>query len=66
MVHLPQVDIDLREELGIPSDATVFGRYGGYDTFNLQFVHETIAKVIRDRSDIFPVYEYARVPFRAK
>ena len=42
MVHLPEVDGDLREELGIPATATVFGRHGGHDTFNLQFVHKTI------------------------
>ena len=28
---------DLRSELGIPSNATVFGRYGGWETFDIPF-----------------------------
>ena len=35
MVDLPEVDGDLRDELGIPSDAVVFGGYGGADNFNI-------------------------------
>jgi hypothetical protein len=30
MVTLPSIDDDLRKKLGIPSEATVFGCYGGY------------------------------------
>ena len=45
--------LDMRVELGIPLNATVFGRYGGYDSFDLPFVHATVDRVSRDRSDIF-------------
>jgi hypothetical protein len=43
----------LRSELGIPTNALVFGRHGGRDTFNLQFVKEAISEIVRLRSDIY-------------
>ena len=39
VVDLPEVDGDLREELGIPENAFVFGRNGGSETFDLDFVN---------------------------
>ena len=33
---------NLRERLGIPKDAKVFGRHGAADTFNLPFVRRTV------------------------
>ena len=44
---------DLREELGIPKDALVFGRYGGEGTFDLKFVHKVIAQVARQNKNIY-------------
>jgi len=42
MIHLPELTSDLRKELGIPADAMVFGCYGGYDSFDIGFVHEVV------------------------
>jgi hypothetical protein len=42
MINLPNHDINLRQELGIPKDAIVMGRYGGKDTFDIDFVKQTI------------------------
>lgn len=42
MINLPKHDRDMREELGIPKDAIVFGRHGGYDQFSIQFVKKVI------------------------
>lgn len=39
---VPDNSHDLREELGIPKNALVFGRYGGMDTFDLGFVHAMV------------------------
>ena len=42
----PALSLDgstLRDELGIPHDATVFGRHGGYETFDIPFVRQSIA-----------------------
>jgi hypothetical protein len=35
----------LRSELGIPENATVFGRYGGYDQFDIPFVLEAVESI---------------------
>ncbi|KAL1498638.1 hypothetical protein AB1Y20_013951 [Prymnesium parvum] len=44
---------DLRGELGIPADATVFGRHGGRETFNIPEARHAVAAVARRRRDIF-------------
>ena len=46
------VGADLRSELGIPPDALVFGRHGGYETFDIPFVHEVVVQLARTRADI--------------
>ncbi|MBT8518890.1 hypothetical protein G6645_08500 [Polynucleobacter paneuropaeus] len=56
MIDLPNVEGDLRNELNIPKDATVLACYGGQDSFNLPFVHETILKVLSKRKDIYFVF----------
>ncbi len=48
-----QCDISLREELGIPNNAIVFGCHGGATSFDITFVKEAIAEIVRDRSDIY-------------
>ena len=44
---------DMRHELKIPSDATVFGRYGGWETFDIPFAREAIVAVAQHRPKIF-------------
>lgn len=46
MINLPNVEGNLRCRLNIPDDAIVFGRYGGYDTFDIQFVRDVIKKLL--------------------
>ena len=36
--------LNLRGKLGIPTGANVFGRHGGADTFNIQFVREVVLR----------------------
>jgi len=38
---------DLRGRLGIPKGAKVFGRHGGWDTFNIPFVRKTVVQHAR-------------------
>jgi hypothetical protein len=47
IVATPPVTGCLRESLGIPSDAIVFGRHGGYDTFDIREAHMAIIRVAR-------------------
>ena len=40
---------DLRDELGIPADATVFGRYGGYESFDIEAAREAVLMLAREQ-----------------
>lgn len=57
MVDLPDIDGDMREELGIPKDALVIGRNGGSDTFDIPFVKQAIQVVLNERKDIWFVFQ---------
>jgi len=47
---------NLRNEIGIPEDSIVFGRYGGMDTFNLEQVHNIIRKIVREFNNIYFIF----------
>ncbi len=53
MISMPDLYDDLREQLNIPHHATVFGCYGGSDSFNLKFVQQSILAVISKKTDIY-------------
>jgi hypothetical protein len=46
----------LRSILHIPSDAKVFGRYGGKDTFNVPFAMSVISTLVRQRHDRYFIF----------
>ncbi|MFH1898661.1 MAG: hypothetical protein ABH886_10630 [Candidatus Desantisbacteria bacterium] len=56
MVYLPDIQGDLRNRLGIPKNAVVFGSYGAYDNFNIEFVHKAIKKLVCSRKDIYFIF----------
>jgi hypothetical protein len=62
IVHLPNIESDMREELSIPKDALVLGRNGGWETFDLPFVKQAIQQVLSERSDIWFVFQFTQ-PF---
>lgn len=47
LVHRLVSGEDLRESLGIPAEARVFGRHGGYESFNIPFVRRVIREHAR-------------------
>ena len=53
MIDLPIVGSSLRASLGIPESATVFGCYGGSDSFNLEFAKQIISEVMEENSQIY-------------
>jgi hypothetical protein len=53
MIDLPEPQGDLRGELGIPPAATVFGRHGGRETFDLQMAKEAIRDALDRRDDLW-------------
>ena len=56
ITELPDVDGDLRQELGIPETAVVFGRYGGHDTFNILVMMQTVAQAVHQKEDIYFIF----------
>jgi hypothetical protein len=44
---------NLREELKIPDDAIVYGRYGGQDTFDIPWCWEVIRRTVEQRKDVY-------------
>lgn len=53
MVDLPDENGDLRKELNIPDEALVYGRHGGYETFDIGFVKDAIKNLVRERDDVY-------------
>lgn len=53
MVNLPNVEGNMRQELNIPENATVFGRIGGLDQFNIPSVHKAIDRITDDNPNIY-------------
>lgn len=47
---------NLRDELGIPSGAVVFGCYGGSDSFDIPFVHRALEQYCADNKDVWFVF----------
>jgi glycosyltransferase involved in cell wall biosynthesis len=43
--------LNLRQALGIPAKAKVFGRHGGWDTFNIPFVRKTLIRQARQNTE---------------
>jgi len=52
IVNLPEPQGTLRQELGLPADAFVVGRYGGFDQFNLPFAHAAVKEALGQRSNL--------------
>jgi len=53
MIDLPVGSKSMRPDLGIPENATVFGCYGGSDSFNLGFVKKAIAELVECNPQIY-------------
>jgi hypothetical protein len=46
MISLPPCEDTLRQTLGIPTDAIVLGRHGGYTTFDMKMTHNAIQRFV--------------------
>jgi hypothetical protein len=53
MVYLPENNEDMREELGIPKHAIVYGRHGGYETFDISYAKAAVMEAAKLRPDIY-------------
>lgn len=62
MVTLPSCDEDLRDALHIPKDSIVFGRYGGYDTFDIPMTQRAVERVSRENPSLYFLFMHTQ-PF---
>lgn len=53
MVRLDETKQTLHDELGIPKDAVVFGRHGGFESFDLPFAQQAVINVAVAHPDWF-------------
>jgi glycosyltransferase involved in cell wall biosynthesis len=56
IVDLPDNTNNMRRDLNIPEDAIVFGRIGGYETFDIPYVIEAINEVLKEDNNIYFVF----------
>lgn len=58
MVYMPVIDKNdnFRKTLNIPNDATVYGRYGGIETFDIPFVYHAIENIVKNNTKIYFVF----------
>ena len=56
MIRNFETNEHLRRELSIPENATVFGRYGGIETFDIDFVHTAVQNVLNARDDVYYIF----------
>jgi hypothetical protein len=53
MINLPDIADDWRKELGIPQSATVFGRHGGAEQFDIGYVQRIVYEVAQAHPNIY-------------
>ena len=68
IVSLPMNDENLRNELQIPQDSIVFGRYGGFFEFDINIAHNAIIEYLNLNENCYflfmntnKFYEHARI-----
>ena len=61
MINLPDGDGNLRSQLNIPIDAIVYGRHGGYDQFDIKYVHPIVYNVALQNSNIYFLFVNTQV-----
>jgi hypothetical protein len=54
--HFPNDSEDLREALGIPENATVFGGYGGKHQFNIPMAKEAVKEIAYHNKNIYFIF----------
>jgi len=66
MVTVPNNNEDLRNDLNIPKESIVFGRYGGKESFDIKFVYDVIQQILNVRQDIFFLFMNTNVFYEHK
>jgi hypothetical protein len=53
MINMPNNGKDMRSQLGIPENATVFGRHGGKCQFNIPYVKNIVYDIAKNHPNIY-------------
>jgi FkbM family methyltransferase len=62
MVDLPGHSDNMRKELNLPENAYVIGRYGGFEQFDIQYVHQAIKLILsNEKCELYFVFVNTRV-----
>jgi hypothetical protein len=62
-VRVERLDkVSLRPELGIPEDAVVYGRHGGWDSFDIPWAWDAIDSALEARDNIYFLFMNTDVP----
>ena len=56
MINLPIHNDNMRNELKIPNDAIVLGRYGGFEQFDIKIAHKAIIQFIEQNTNIYFIF----------
>lgn len=64
IVESPDETANLRQELKIPPDAVVFGRYGGHTTFDIPWAWDAIAQTLARSKNIYFIFANTEVKLR--
>jgi hypothetical protein len=64
LVERPDDIQNLRQELGIPTDGVVFGRYGARDTFDIPWVWDVVGESLAQSKNIFFLFANTDVKLR--
>ena len=60
IVHTPNQSQNFRLQLGIPEDSVVFGRYGGYDQFDYDWVKTVIKTIVEENPHIYFIFLHTK------
>lgn len=67
MISIPYTNENLRNNLNIPENAIIFGRYGGYDQFDIHYVYDAIIDILKTHNYYFifmntkPFYNHSNI-----
>lgn len=56
MVYMPDNNQNMRHSLNIPAHNIVYGRYGGFDSFDIDFVSQTVYEVAKKNPNIYFIF----------
>lgn len=58
IVHLPENNENLRDILKIPKESIVFGRHGGFETFDIKFVKDAVINIAKTNKNIYFLFMF--------